>query len=192
MNIRDLLKDAYKEGMTLEEIESALESIELPTDNSAEMEKLKNALSKSNSEAADYKRQLKEKMTADEIKAKEDAERQEKLQKDYDELVKKVAISDNKAKLLGLGYDDALAKETAEAMANGELDKVFANQKKHLEAMEKKVRSEILKDTPKPNGGNGNTTITKEDFAKMTYSERAKVYAENPDVYNELTNGGNE
>ena len=112
MNIRDLLKDAYKEGMTIEEIESALEGIELPTDNSAELEKLKNALSKSNSEAADYKRQLKEKMTADEIKAKEDAERQEKLQKDYDELVKKVAISDNKAKLLGLGYDDALAKET--------------------------------------------------------------------------------
>lgn len=191
MNIRDLLKDAYKEGMTIEEIESALEGIELPTDNSAELEKLKNALSKSNSEAADYKRQLKEKMTADEIKAKEDAERQEKLQKDYDELVKKVAISDNKAKLLGLGYDDALAKETAEAMANGELDKVFANQKKHLEAMEKKVRSEILKDTPKPNGGNGNTTITKADFEKMTYSERAKVYEENPEVYNEFTNGGN-
>lgn len=192
MNIRDLLKDAYKEGMTVEEIESALEGIELPTDNSAELERLKTLLSKSNSEAADYKKQLKEKMTADEIKAKEDAERQEKLQKDYDELVKKVAVSENKAKLLALGYDDTLANETAEAMANGELDKVFANQKKHLEAMEKKVRSEILKDTPKPNGGNGNTTITKEDFAKMTYSERAKVYAENPDVYNELTNGGNE
>ena len=192
MNIKDLLKDAYKEGMTIEEINEALASIELPTDNSAEVDKLKNALSKSNSEAAEYKRQLKEKMTADEIKAKEDAERQEKLQKDYDELVRKVAVSDNKAKLLALGYEDALATETAEAMANGELDKVFANQKKHLDAMEKKVRSEILKDTPKPNGGNGDKSITREDFAKMTYSERAKVYEENPDVYNELTNGGNE
>lgn len=192
MNIKDLLKDAYKEGMTLEEIETALESIELPTDNSAELDKLKNALSKSNSEAADYKRQLKEKMSADEIKAKEDAEKQEKLQKDYDELVKKVAVSENKAKLLGLGYEDTLATETAEAMANGELDKVFANQKKHLDAMEKKVRSEILKDTPKPDGGNGSVKITKADFDKMTYSERAKVYEENPEVYNEFTNGGNE
>lgn len=191
MNIKDLLKDAYKEGMTLEEIESALESIEMPTDSSVELEKLKTALSKSNSEAADYKRQLKEKMSADEIKAKEDAERQEKLQKDYDELVKKVAISENKAKLLSLGYDDALATETAEAMANGELDKVFANQKKHLDAVEKKIRSDILKDTPKPNGGNGNKTITKEDFDKMTYSERVKVYEENPEIYNDLTNGGN-
>ena len=192
MNIKDLLKDAYKEGMTLEEIETALESVELPTDNSAELDKLKNALSKSNSEAAEYKRQLKEKMSADEIKAKEDAERQEKLQKDYDELVKKVAVSENKAKLLALGYEDALATETAEAMANGELDKVFANQKKHLDAMEKKVRSEILKDTPKPDGGNGSVKITKADFDKMTYSERAKVYEENPEVYNEFTNGGNE
>ena len=191
MKIKDLLKDAYKEGMTIEEIESALEGIELPTDNSAELEKLKTLLSKSNSEAADYKKQLKEKMTADELKAKEDAERQEKLQKDYDELVKKVAISDNKAKLLSLGYDDTLATETAEAMANGELDKVFANQKKHLDSVEKRVRSEILKDTPKPNGGNGNPTITKADFDKMTYSERAKVYEENPDIYNEFTNGGN-
>lgn len=192
MNIRDLLKDAYKEGMTLEEIESALESIELPTDNSDEVAKLKNALSKSNSEVADYKRQLKEKMTADELKAKEDAEKQEKLQKDYDALVREVSVSKNKAKLLALGYDDTLAGETAEAMVNGELDKVFANQKKHLDAMEKKVRSEILKDTPKPNGGNGDKTITKEDFAKMTYSERANVYNENPELYNELTNGGNE
>ena len=192
MNIKDLLGDAYKEGMTLEEIETALESIELPTDNSAELEKLKNALSKSNSEVADYKRQMREKLSADELKAKEDAESREKLQKDYDELLKKVTVSENKAKLLALGYDDALATETAEAMVNGELDKVFANQKKHLTAVEKKVRSEILKDTPSPDGGNGGKTITKEDFAKMTYSERAKVYEENPEVYNELTNGGNE
>ena len=191
MNIKDLLKDAYKEGMTLEEIESALESVELPTDYSAEVEKLKNALSKSNSEAADYKRQLKEKMSADEIKAKEDAERQEKLQKDYDELVKKVAISDNKAKLLGLGYDDALAAETAEAMANGELDKVFANQKKHLDAVEKKIRSEILKETPKPDGGNSSDTMTKEKLRGMSAQERYKYSVEHPDEYKKIY-GGNE
>ena len=192
MNIKDLLKGAYKEGMTVEEIESALESIELPTDSSAELERLKTALSKSNSEAADYKRQLKEKMTADELKAKEEAEKQEKLQKDYDDLLKKVTISENKAQLLAIGYEDALATETAEAMVNGDIGKVFINQKKHIESVEKKVRSELTKGTPKPDGGNSKVGITKEDFAKMTYSERAKVYSENPEVYNELTNGGNQ
>ena len=191
MNIKDLLKDAYKEGMTVEEIETALAGIELPTDNSAEIERLKNALSKSNSEAADFKKRLREKMTADEIKAKEDAEKQEKLQSDYDALVKKVTISENKAKLLALSYEDKLATETAEAMANGELDKVFANQKKHLEAVEKKIRQDILKDTPKPDGGNAGTTITKEQFDAMGYTERLKVFNENPEIYKEYT-GGNE
>jgi len=191
MNIKDLLKDAYKEGMTVEEIETALAGIELPTDNSAEIERLKNALSKSNSEAADFKKQLREKMSADELKAKEDAEKQEKLQNDYDALVKKVTISENKAKLLALGYEDKLATETAEAMANGELDKVFANQKKHLEAVEKKIRQDILKDTPKPDGGNSGATITKEQFDAMGYTERLKVFNENPEIYKEYT-GGNE
>lgn len=35
MNIKDLLKDSYKDGMTLEEIETALADIELPSDGSA-------------------------------------------------------------------------------------------------------------------------------------------------------------
>ena len=65
MNIKDLLKDAYKEGMTVEDIENALKDIDLPTDNSAEIDRLKTALSKSNSEAADYKKQLREKMSAE-------------------------------------------------------------------------------------------------------------------------------
>ncbi len=189
MNIKDLLKDAYKEGMSLEDIEKALEGIELPTDNTSEVEKLRAALSKSNSEAADYKKQLREKLTADEIKAKEDAEKQEKLQKDYDDLLRKVNISDNKAKLLALGYDDALATETAEAMVNGELDKVFTNQKKHLETVEKKIRSDILKDTPKPDGGNGSPTITKEAFLKMSTADQYKFSVEHPEEYKQLYGG---
>lgn len=192
MDIKKLLGDAYKEGMTVEEITKALESIESPADNSSELEKLRNALTKSNSEAASYKKQLNEKLSADELKAKEDAEKQEKLQSDYDALMKKVTVSENKAKLLGLGYEDKLADETALAMVNGELDKVFANQKKHLEAVEKKIRADILKDTPKPDGGNADKPITKEQFVSMSYAERAKLYNENPEEYKTLTEqGGN-
>ena len=32
MNIKDLLKDAYKEGMTVEEINAALAEVEFPVD----------------------------------------------------------------------------------------------------------------------------------------------------------------
>ncbi len=183
MNIKDLLKDAYKEGMTVEEINAALANIEMPIDNSAEIDRLKNALSKSNSEAADYKKQLREKMSADEIKAKEDAEKQAKLQSDYDALVRKVSISENKAKLLGLGYEDKLATETAEAMIDGNLDKVFANQKKHLEAVEKKIREDVLLDTPKPEGGSGKPKSAKDILNIADSEERQRAIAENIELF---------
>ena len=189
MNIKDLLKDAYKEGMTVEEINAALEGIELPTDNSAEVERLKNALSKSNSEAADWKKQLREKMSAEEVKAKEDAEKWDELIKERDSLLREKTIAGHKANYLALGYEEKLATETAEAMANGELDKVFANQKKHIEAVEKKIRADVLKATPTPEGGNGSETMTKEKFSKMSIAEQHKYSVEHPEEYKKLYGG---
>ena len=183
MNIKDLLKDAYKDGMTVEEINAALAGIELPTDNSAEVERLKNALSKSNSEAADYKKQLREKMSADEIKAKEDSDKMEELQSKYDALLKESQISKYKASLLALGYEDKLAAETAEAIVSGDMVKMFANQKKNLESAEKKIREDVLKGTPRPEGGNGKGKSA-EEILKITDSvERQSAIAENIELF---------
>ena len=186
MNIKDLLKDAYKEGMTLEDIENALKDIDLPTDNSAELDRLKNALSKSNSEAADLKKQLRDKMSAEEIKAKEDAEKYDEVVKERDALLREKTILGHKTQYLALGYDEKLANETAEAMVAGELDKVFANQKKHLDSMEKKIRADVLKDTPTPEGGKGSDEITKEKFSKMSIAEQFKFSTEHPEEYKKL------
>ena len=189
MNIKDLLKDAYKEGMSVEDIENALKDIDLPTDNSAEIDRLKTALSKSNSEAADYKKQLREKMSAEEVKAKEDAEKIEELIKERDALLREKTVAGYKAQYLALGYDEGLAGETAEALANGETNKVFANHSKHLAAVEKKIRADVLKDTPKPEGGNGSETMTKEKFLKMSTAEQYKYSVEHPEEYNKLYGG---
>jgi small-conductance mechanosensitive channel len=191
MKLKDLLKDAYQEGMSVEDITKALEEIELPADNSEEIDRLRNALSKSNSEAADYKKQLRERLSAEELKAKEDAEKWEQIEKERDALLREKTVSTNKAKLLALGYEEALADDTAEAMANGELDKVFANQKKHLDNVEKKIRSEILKDTPKPDGGSSSETMTKEKLRGMSAQERYKYSVEHPEEYKQIY-GGNE
>jgi hypothetical protein len=189
MDIKALLGDTYKEGMTLTEIETALAAVELPTDNT-EIERLKAAVSKSNSEAAELKKQLRTKLTEDEAAKLKDAEDREKLQSDYNALLKKVTVSENKAKLLAIGYDDKLADETAEAMANGELEKVFTNQKKHMENLEKKIRADVLKETPKPApGGAGGKGITQEQFDAMGYTERLKVFNEQPELYKEFTGG---
>lgn len=191
MNLKEVLGDAYKEGMTFEEVETALESVTIPEDNSAEIERLKNALSKSNSEAAGYKKQLREKMTEDEQKKQREQEEREELQNKYDKLLRESVIAKNKAKLVALGYDESLADETAEAMADGDSEKVFVNQQKHLASFEKKVRAEALKDTPKPTPDGDSKTMTLEKFRKLNPAERHKFYTEHPEEYKELY-GGNE
>lgn len=191
MNLKEVLGDAYKEGMTFEEVETALESVTIPEDNSAEIERLKNALSKSNSEAAGYKKQLREKMTEDEQKKQREQEEREELQNKYDKLLRESVIAKNKAKLVALGYDESLADETAEAMADGDSEKVFANQQKHLASFEKKVRAEALKHTPKPTPDGDSKTMTLEKFRKLNPAERHKFYTEHPEEYKELY-GGNE
>lgn len=189
MNIKDLLKDAYKDGMTLEEIETALSGIEMPTDNSAEIDRLKNALSKANSESADYKRQLRDKMSAEEIKAKEDADKLEAITKERDALLREKTVATHKAKYLALGYDEKLADDTAEALVEGKLDRVFENQKKHIESVEMKIRADVLKETPKPEGGNGSDTMTKEKLRGMTIQERYEYSISHPEEYKKLYGG---
>ena len=176
------------ENMTPEEKIKALEAFEMAEPDYSGYVK-KEVFDKTASELTDYKKQLREKMSADEIKAKEDAEKQEKLQSDYDALVKKVALSENKAKLLGLGYDDKLASDTAEAMLEGNIDKVLANQKKHLESVEKKIREDVLHNTPKPEGGSSSNTMTKEKFRAMSATERYEFSQKNPEEYKQIYGG---
>lgn len=189
MNIKELLGDKYKEGMTLEEVDVALADVNMPVDNSAEVERLKTALSKSNSEAAESKRQLREKLSADELKAKEDAEEMERLRAENATLIREKTISTYKASYLSLGYDDKLADDTAKAIVDGKFDKVFENQKKHLDAVEKKVRQDVLKDTPKPEGGSSSETMTKEKLRGMSANERYEYSQAHPDEYKQIYGG---
>lgn len=189
MDIKVLLGDAYKEGMTVEEITAALKDVSLPEDNSAELERLKNALSKSNSEAADYKKQLRAKMTEDEAQKQREQEERDELQSKYEKLLRETTIAKNKAKLVALGYEESLADDTAVAMADGDSEKVFSNQQKHLASFEKKVRAEALKTTPKPIEDGGSSTMTLEEFRKLSPADRHTFYTEHPEEYKELYGG---
>ena len=122
-------------------------------------------------------------MSEDERKAKEDADKMEDLQTKYDALLKESTISKNKARLIALGYDDALAGEVAEAMAEGDTEKVFAAQKKHLDSVEKKVREEVLKDTPKPTGGSGKGKSAEDILKIADAAERQSAIAENIELF---------
>lgn len=168
--LRDLLGSAYKEGMTEEEISTALQAI--GQGNEAELNRLKAALSKANSEAADYKKQLRTKQTDDEAAAAEQKSNMEKLTQENADLKRSMALSESKAKLLAMGYDEELATDTATAMVDGDMDKVMANQSKYLEVQKKNIQADHMRGTPRPAAGADNQGGTL-DYAKMINEAQA-------------------
>ena len=98
-------------------------------------------------------------------------EEYEKLVQENTELKKSISISERKAELIGIGYDEKLANETATAMVDGNLDVVIANQKKYLEEQKKVIKAEHMKNTPRPKEGSVQAGST--DYAKMIADAQA-------------------
>lgn len=184
----DLTKIEGYDKMTPEEKLKALEQYDVPDPDFTGYVK-KDMYDKTASELAEKKKQLQAKLTEDEAAKQKEQEEREELQSKYEKLLHENEVSKFKANLLGMGYDEKLASETAEAMANGETDKVFANQKKHLEAVEKKVRAEALKDTPKPTGDGDSKTMTLEKLRGMSPADRLAFAESNPAEYKQLYGG---
>ena len=189
MNLKDLLKDAYKEDMTREEIENALADINFPEDQTPELERLKAALSKSNSENAEWKKKHREALSEEERKAQETADLIKQLQEENATLTRDSNISKHKAKFLGMGYDESLASDAATAMVDGDMEKLFSYQQKHQEALEKKIRADALKGTPKPVPNKADGAMTLENLRKMSTQERLEFAQKNPDEYKSLYGG---
>lgn len=148
--------------MTAEEKLEALLKVEIPDSIDLSGYVPKSQFDKTASELAEKKRQEKAKMGQEEAALSELREALEKAQEtiastnlQLEEQKKINLISSYKNNYLALGYDEALAEDTAKAMADGKMDKVFANQKKAAEAAETKLRSEITQSTPRPNGSGG-------------------------------------
>lgn len=141
------------------------------------------------SEAADYKKKLRERMSEDEAKAAKEAEERATLLARVEQLEQEKAISTYTNAYLAMGYDEKLAKSSAEALAKGDMETVFKFQKTHAENREKALRTELLKNTPPPAAGKNDTSITKEQFSKMTLLEKQKFATENPEQYKEIYGG---
>ena len=154
----DTTKIEGYDKMTPEQKLAALEGFEYE-DNAAELEKTKNALSKSNSEAAEWRKKHNALLSEDEKKKQEEAERFAQMEKELNDLRTGKTVSEYKAKFVAQGYDEALAEDTAQALADGDTAKVFVNQQKFLDEYAKIVKADALKKTPKPAAGSGSTEI---------------------------------
>lgn len=182
MNYKALLGDAYKDGMTAEEIVAAMEKA---PDSTAEVEKLRNAVTKANGEAAEYKKQLKAKRTDDENAAQEQADKLAEMQKqiealtaDKENLVKEKTLASYREKFVAQGYDAELANKAASALADGDMDKVFKFQSEFMTAHDTAYKASLLKDMPTPPGADGNGSSDSEGVA-FAKSLAARKNAEN-------------
>ncbi len=163
--------------MTPEEKVAALEA------NFPDVAQYKAAADKAASEAAAFKKQLRERMSEDEAKAAAAAEEKAALLARAEKAEYALAVNGYAKSYLAMGYDEKLAQSTAEALAKGDMATVFANQKTHADAREKALRAELLKQTPPPPAGGDPSGMKKEDFAKLSLAEKQKFATENPEQY---------
>lgn len=137
--------------MTAEQKLAALEAYEFETPapkDSEEVTKLKTALSKANSDAAEWKRQFREKQTEAERAEAERAEREKAVEDELRMLRRDKTVSGYVASCLSLGYDKDLAQKAAEAMADGDAAKIMECQQEFLEAKTKELEAAALNKQP--------------------------------------------
>lgn len=174
--------------MTAEQKLKALEEYEIPEPDFSGYVK-KELFDKTASELSKKTKELRQKMSDDEAQKLKEQEEKEEITEKYNKLLRETEIEKNKSKLIAMGYEEKLASDTAEAIIDGNYEKVIANQKKHLDAYAKTVRSKALDDTPKPTPDGEGKTMTLEKLRKMTSDERYNFSVEHPDEYKELYGG---
>lgn len=181
MKLNVLLGDAYKEGMTAEEIAAAVEKL---PDIMAENKKLHDSVTKANSEAAGYKKQLAAKRSDEENAAQEQADKFAELQKQNEEYAKTVAaltkektIATYKAEFVKQGYEAALADKAANALAENDTAKLFKCQSEFMSVHDIAYKASLLKDMPTPPGADckGGSDSEGVAFAKSLAQQNANT-----------------
>lgn len=175
------------EQMTLEQKVAALEAYNHPDPDYSGYVK-KDLYDKAASDAASWKKKHNELLTEDERKKQEDADALANMKKELDELRKDKTISEYTAKFIAQGYDEKLAADTAKAMADGNTDKVFANQQVFLETYAKQVKASAMQGTPKPASGSGSNGA---DFSKKAADAQSTGNFAEAAYYTRLMNQDN-
>ena len=172
----------------------ASDSVNDPANESAELAKLraemakqKAALDKATKEAAESKRALRAKQSAEEIAAEEKRIADEARDNELNELRKRFAVAENSKKIMAFVGDEKVSTSVAEFMFGAaDVDAAIDELNKAWIAREKKLRAEFGR-LPAPGaGGSDGPTITQEQLSAMTYTERVKFANDHPTEYNKL------
>ena len=164
------------ESMTAEQKVEALLKVEVPEKVDLSGYIQKSQFDKVSSELAEAKKTLKGKLSEDEAAAAEREAKWAEMEAKLKELETEKTISTYKASYLAMpGFDEKLAEDTAKALAESDMKKVFENQQKANAAYEKKLRADLVKQDPKPDGAGGGEGGKDEavEFAKKLGKQRA-------------------
>ena len=124
------------------------QEIEVEQTEPADVTRLKTSLSKANSEAAEYKRLLREKQTeaerAEAERAEKDREREELLKS----LLEEKRVSTYKSQLMAAGVDPDTADLMAKSLPEGVTDEYFLATKSFLDNQRQKLLTESINKQP--------------------------------------------
>jgi len=198
MDIKDLLGDAFRDDMTIEEINAALADKTFVDPNTLPKSVSKEIFDKKASELAKVTKELNELKNStltegDKVKkALEDAEtaRIEFLKKSTKLDVEKVFVEGGlKSEDYKDIIDDIVSENTEASVALAKNFMTIISSQKT--AIEKAVKADLLKGSPKPPAGTGGEEITKEKFADMGYEARLQLSLDNPTLYEQLVGENN-
>mgnify|MGYP003293725338 FL=1 len=147
----DTAKIENYETMSAEDKLKALEEYEFETPapkENDEVTKLKAALSKANSDAAEWKRQFREKQTEAERAEAERKEHEAAVEDELRTLRRDKSVSGYVAQYLALGYTQELALKAAEATADNDAATIMSCQREYIKAKTKELEAAALNKQP--------------------------------------------
>lgn len=153
----------------------------------AEIAKLKQAVTNASADASKYKKELQARQTAEEKAESERIEREAARDRELQELRNERNVANHKAQFVSIGYDDALAQESAEALNSGDTAKVFDGIRKFINTHDKQMAEKAIMNNPTLPGGSSAHVTTREEFKNMGYREMVAFKQEHPDLYKEYT-----
>lgn len=153
----------------------------------AELAKAKAATDKATKEAAEAKRSLRAKQSAEEIAAEEKKAQDEERDRKLAEYEKRFFVAETSKKVMKIVGDESVADTVAEylfgaADVDGAVD-AFA---KAWTAKEKQLRLEFGKIPAPGTGASDGPTITREQLDALPYRDRIEFANTHPDEYNRL------
>ena len=187
--LKEILGEAYKDGMTVEEIETALATKKIADISTGAY------VSVSKYQALEKERDGFKQKWSDTLTEAQKAEQRAIEEQNATNAIKRENIFLKKrGKLLKTIKDEQIVDEIANLWADGKYDdaddKYREYEAKSREELEKQIKADLMKQNPQPNPQGQGDYMTSEQFAKLPLSQKQKIATENPELYKKFTTQG--